>query len=44
MGKAGRRKRSALEFEAFAGAGCSSGLQLELAPGSDSGYAGVRSV
>ena len=41
MGKAGRRKRSALEFEAFEGAGCSSGLQLELALGSDSGYAGV---
>ena len=41
MGKAGRRKRSALEFEVFEGAGCSSGLQLELAPGSDSGYAGV---
>jgi hypothetical protein len=41
MGKAGRRKRSALEYEAFDGAGCSSGLQLELAPNSESGYAGV---
>ena len=41
MGKAGRRKRDALEYEAFDGAGCSSGLQLELAPNNESGYAGV---
>ena len=43
MGKAGRRKRSALEYELFDGAGCSrsSGLQLELAPNNESGYAGV---
>ena len=41
MGKAGRRKRSALEYEVFDGAGCSSGLQLELAQNNESGYAGV---
>jgi hypothetical protein len=41
MGKAGRRKRDALEYEAFDGAGCSSGLQLELARNNESGYAGV---
>ena len=41
MGRAGRRKRDELAYETFDGAGCSSGLQLELAPGSDSGYAGV---
>ena len=41
MGRAGRRKRDALAYETFEGAGCSSGLQLELALGNDSGYAGV---
>ena len=41
MGRAGRRKRDDLAYETFEGAGCSSGLQLELAPGSESGYAGV---
>ena len=41
MGKAGRRKRSALEYELFDSADCSSGLQLELAPNNESGYAGV---
>jgi hypothetical protein len=41
MGKAGRRKRDDLAYEAFNGADCSSGLQLELASGNDSGYAGV---
>ena len=29
-----------IAYETFDGAGCSSGLQLELAPGSESGYAG----
>ena len=38
---AGRRKRSAVEFEEFDGLGCSSGLQLELARDNESGYAGV---
>ena len=41
MGRAGRRKRDDLAYETFEGAGCSSGLQLELASGNDSGYAGV---
>jgi hypothetical protein len=41
MGKAGRRKREDLTYESFDGAGCSSGLQLELAPKNESGYAGV---
>ena len=41
MGRAGRRKRDDLAYETFDGAGCSSGIQLELAPGSESGYAGV---
>ena len=41
MGKAGRRKGAALEFETFNGAGCSCGLKLELAAGNESGYAGV---
>ena len=41
MGKAGRRKRSALEYEVFDGAGCSSGLQLELAQNNESRRCGV---
>ena len=41
MGRAGRRKRDALAYETYDGAGCSSGLQLELAPNNESGYAGV---
>jgi hypothetical protein len=41
MGKAGRRKRDDLAYETFDGAGCSSGLQFELASGNGSGYAGV---
>ena len=41
MGKAGRRKRDDLAYETFDGTGCSSGLQLELAPNNESGYAGV---
>jgi hypothetical protein len=41
MGRAGRRKRDDLAYETFDGAGCSSGIQLELAPGRESGYAGV---
>ena len=41
MGKAGRRKREDLTYESFDGAGCSSGLQFELAPKNESGYAGV---
>ena len=41
MGRAGRRKRDDLAYETFDGAGCSSGLQLELASANDSGYAGV---
>ena len=34
MGRAGRRKRDELAYETFDGSGCSTGLQLELAPGS----------
>jgi hypothetical protein len=41
MGKAGRRKRDDLAYETFDGTGCSSGLQFELAPNNESGYAGV---
>ena len=41
MGVRGRRKRDDKTFETFAGAGASHALQLELAPKSDSGYAGV---
>ena len=41
MGRAGRRKRDDLAYETFDGAGCSSGLQLELALNNESGYAGV---
>ena len=37
MGKAGRRKRDDLAYESFDGAGCSSGLQFELAPNNESG-------
>ena len=39
--RAGRRKRDDLAYVTFDGAGCSSGLQLELASGNESGYAGV---
>ena len=41
MGRAGRRKRDDLAYETFDGSGCSTGLQLELAPNNESGYAGV---
>ena len=41
MGRAGRRKRDELAYETFDGSGCSTGLQLELAPKNESGYAGV---
>ena len=41
MGKAGRRKRDDLAYESFDGAGCSTGLQFELAPTNESGFAGV---
>ena len=41
MGKAGRRREADKTFETFDGAGCSSGLQLELAPKNASGFAGV---
>ena len=41
MGKAGRRKRDDLAYQTFDGAGCLSGLQFELAPSNESGYAGV---
>jgi hypothetical protein len=41
MGRAGRRKRDDLAYETFDGSGCSTGLQLELAPKNESGYAGV---
>ena len=41
MGRAGRRKHNDLAYETLGGAGCSSGLQLELAPNNESGYAGV---
>ena len=41
MGRAECRKRDDLAYETFDGAGCSSGLQLELASGNESGYAGV---
>jgi hypothetical protein len=41
MGRAGRCKRDDLAYETFDGAGCSTGLQLELEPNNESGYAGV---
>jgi len=41
MGKGGRRKEADKTFVTFDGAGCSSGLRLELAPETASGYAGV---
>lgn len=37
----GRRKRGDIAFQTFAGLGASSGLELELAPRSESGFAGV---
>jgi hypothetical protein len=44
MGRAGRRKRDDLAYETFEGAGCSSGLHLELALGNDSGYSAALTV
>ena len=41
MGKGGRRKEADKAFLTFDGAGCSRGLQLELAPKNASGFAGV---
>eukprot|EP00966_Prymnesium_polylepis_P137009 3166061-Prymnesium_polylepis.1 len=38
----GRRKREDREYETYEGAGASASLRLELAPGSRSGYVGVR--
>ena len=39
--KGGRRKRADVAFESFDGAGCSAGLELELAEQNASRYAGV---
>jgi len=41
MGKGGRRKEADKTFVTFDGAGCSSGLRLELSPEIASGFAGV---